>query len=271
MNHRSKHPCSFCKTYLKPDGTWASAEVRTLENLLNDHHLWVDSEEDRKFLKEFFNVQFAPLLKGKKSKETLVLEILPIPGLHCIKLGPVNLVWKHLGKRVNLTTFEKKYSLVKGSYHSGEFIGPDCEKIFSKIKELEKHVSEQDPSSVAFVESLKHLKHVNTVAHAETLDPNHREIVRDLEDSFLKLHEDFGVPITPKLHIIFEHLPEFFDLKKTTLLKRTDQTVEATHSKFDKFIKIHNYQIRDVTSDNAGKNMLKAVKHFNSYNLGIDK
>ena len=43
--------------------------------------------------------------------------------------------------------------------------------------------------------------------------------------------------------------------------------MEATHSKFDKFIKVHNYQVRNVESSKAGENLLKAVKHFNSYNL----
>ena len=28
------------------------------------------------------------------------------------------------------------------------------------------------------------------------------------------------------------------------------------------------YQVRDVESDKAGENLLRAVKHFNSYNLG---
>ena len=81
------------------------------------------------------------------------------------------------------------------------------------------------------------------------------------------LKEEFNLPITPKLHIIFEHLPEYFESTGKTLRKRTDQTVEATHSKFDKFVKVHNYQVRDIGSDKAGEQFLKCVKHFNSYNL----
>ena len=84
----------------------------------------------------------------------------------------------------------------------------------------------------------------------------------------MKLHSDFNVPITPKRYIIFEHLPEYFELTGKTLRKKTDQTVEATHAKLDKFIRAHNYQIRDVTSEKAGEFLLRAIKHFNSYNLG---
>ena len=84
----------------------------------------------------------------------------------------------------------------------------------------------------------------------------------------MKLHTEFRFPITPKLHIIFEHLPEYFEMTGKTLRRKTHQTVEVTHSKLDKFIKNHNYQIRDVTSEKAGEFLLKAIKHFNSYNLG---
>ena len=83
-----------------------------------------------------------------------------------------------------------------------------------------------------------------------------------------QVHEKFDVPITPKLHIVFEHLSEYFELSGKTLRKKMDQTVEATHSKFDNFIRAHNYKIRDVESEKAGQYLLKAVKHFNSYNLG---
>ena len=61
-----------------------------------------------------------------------------------------------------------------------------------------------------------------------------------------------------------EDIPETY----SNLEKKTDQTVEATHSKFDNFIRAHNYKIRDVESEKAGEYLLKAVKHFNSYNLG---
>ena len=56
-----------------------------------------------------------------------------------------------------------------------------------------------------------------------------------------------------KLHIVFEHLSEYFELSGKTLRKKTDQTVEATHSKFDNFIRAHNYKIRDVESGKAGE------------------
>ena len=47
----------------------------------------------------------------------------------------------------------------------------------------------------------------------------------------MKLHSEFSLPLTPKLHIIFAHLPEYFEMTGKTLRRKTDQTVETTHSK----------------------------------------
>ena len=61
------------------------------------------------------------------------------------------------------------------------------------------------------------------MAHKKEVVENHRDIVKKLEDSVMKLNKEFKVPVTPKLHIIFEK---------------------------------------------AGEYLLRAIKHFNSYNLG---
>ena len=263
MNHNSKHPCYICKTYKNPDGTWAIADKRTLKNLLEDHELWKESNESRAFLKNYNNVQNPPLFKGENLQNKPLFAILPIPGLHCIKLGGVNLLFKHLGEAVKLESFLKKHGLIMEGYHGGQYIGPD----WGKLDDLEEEVKTQDPSKVVFIDAMRDLKEVYRIAHTKDVDPNHREIVKKFENSVMILHKEYKVPITPKLHIIIDHLPEFFDYTGKTLRKRTDQTVESTHSKFDKFVKIHNYQVRDVKSDKVGENLLKAVKHFNSYNL----
>ena len=71
----------------------------------------------------------------------------------------------------------------------------------------------------AFLDSIRDLKEVYTIAHKKDLVPHHREIVKKLGYSVMKLNKEFKVPITPKLHIIFEHLPEYFELTGKTLRK----------------------------------------------------
>ena len=153
------------------------------------------------------------------------------------------------------------------------FIGPECDKLFSKLDDLEEYVIEQsmtidNPSFLSFIETLRYLKEVNLIAHKQKLDPNHIAIVNKSWKFKDEIEWDFWGSNYSENGVVFEHLPEIFERTGETLLTRTDQTVEATHSRLDKFIKMHNYQIRDVTSEKAGENLLNAFKHFNNYNLG---
>ena len=179
----------------------------------------------------------------------------------------MNLLIKFLGKEISLENFQRRHSLILETYHGGQYIGPDCDKIFANLDDLENEVLEQNPSCVPFVDALRDLKEVYYISHAKELIQNHREIIKKIENSCMKLHSEFSLPLTPKLHIIFAHLPEYFEMTGKTLRRKTDQTVETTHSKLDKFIKNHNYQIRDVNSEKSGEYLLRAIKHFNSYNL----
>ena len=51
------------------------------------------------------------------------------------------------------------------------------------------------------------------MAHEPDLDMFHQDIIKDLEDSFMKLNKLYEVPVTPKMHIIF--------WKCETLLKKS--------------------------------------------------
>ena len=47
--------------------------------------------------------------------------------------------------------------------------------------------------------------------------------------------------MTNKVHIICDHLPDYIEDNKKTLLKTSDQTIESTHSKLDSYLKSHGY------------------------------
>ena len=58
-----------------------------------------------------------------------------------------------------------------------QYIGPDCDKIFANLDDLENEVLEQNPSCVPFVDALRDLKEVYYISHAKELIQNHREII----------------------------------------------------------------------------------------------
>ena len=71
-----------------------------------------------------------------------------------------------------------------------------------------------------------------------------------------------------KVHIIAEHLSEYFELTGRTLLKSSDQFVEAAHHKVKAFFDTRsNYNHKEKVSVESGEATLAGVVHFNSINI----
>ena len=67
-------------------------------------------------------------------------------------------------------------------------------------------------------------------------------VIAKMRENFLKLHEKFKMSETLKLHVIFSHYLEYFQLTGHTLLKYTDEVMEAVHSQLRMFEERHQYK-----------------------------
>ena len=67
-------------------------------------------------------------------------------------------------------------------------------------------------------------------------------VIAKMRENFLKLHEKFKMSETLKLHVIFSHYLEYFQLTGHTLLKYTDEVTEAVHSQLRMFEECHQYK-----------------------------
>ena len=56
-----------------------------------------------------------------------------------------------------------------------------------------------------------------------------RSVIKQIRETFLKLHTIFGMNESLKLHVIFAHYVEYFQLTGHTLLRYTDEVTEAVH------------------------------------------
>ena len=71
-----------------------------------------------------------------------------------------------------------------------------------------------------------------------------------------------------KVHIICEHLSEYFEETGKTLLKSSDQHVEAAHHKVKAFFEARsNYNHKEKLSAESGEATLAGIIHFNSINI----
>jgi hypothetical protein len=99
----SKFPCLYGECY-KDDKTdeWVKEVNRTFKNISDNQMMWCNKSRNkkgnRKFLKDFKNCEFQPLISNV-DPDTPILYSIPPPPLHTILLGPVNHIISHMIKK----------------------------------------------------------------------------------------------------------------------------------------------------------------------------
>ena len=117
------------------------------------------------------------------------------------------------------------------------------------------------------IECLRSLSSVYDLCRRRVLDPNFQEIISEFTITWAECSEKFGLSKTLKVHIISDHLSDYFHKEGKTLLKRNDENVEAVHSKYRQFLERHSYNVVDVLSPMHHKKQHKALVHWNSVNV----
>ena len=98
---------------------------------------------------------------------------------------------------------------------------------------------------------------------------NNKVFLQNFKYTWITLMEDFGLTMPLKVHIIVDHLSDYFELEGSTLRHTNDQFIEACHAKVKKFFENHpNYNHKDKSSEKYGEAILAAIVQFNSNNLG---
>ena len=273
MECGSRHGCYICKGLKNNVGIWEKGDLRDLEDLIADFTMWHEESGLRQQLKEYNNVQHVPLLQTPTAKlldndhsDTLTLTLTPPPPLHVIKLGPVNHIWKGLSKQHDMGHIEKMLCLTKSDKQKKAFQGPECDIILGNLDFLQACLPERLHT---FVEALRQVAIVYQISTAKSVVTNHREILQNFKHTWITLMENFGITMPLKVHIIVDHLSDYFELEHQTLRDTNDQFIEACHAKVRKLFENHpNYHFKDKSSYKYGEALLAAIVHFNSNNLG---
>ena len=75
----------------------------------------------------------------------------------------------------------------------------------------------------------------------------------------------YQVSITPKCHILTQHVPQILEETGKGLGEGSEEVVEATHSKFEKIWAW--YKVNNLEDPQHGENLLASVIDFNSMNI----
>jgi hypothetical protein len=164
-----------------------------------------------------------------------------------------------------MSAFEILHRLVKSDRQKKEFQGPEIKKLLRKLPQLREFL----PAHLfPFVAVLDQISLIYTISHATSVEKNHLEITKDFKTKWIGLMTTFGINMPLKVHIISEHLSEYFDLYGKTLRKASDQVVESAHHKLKSFFESRpNYNHKEKESMESGEATLSGVIHFNTLNI----
>ena len=110
---------------------------------------------------------------------------------------------------------------------------------------------------------------MHTLVNSHTLNLDSiQAVIAKMREIFLKLHDKFEMSESLKLHVIFSHYVEYFELTGHTLLRFTDEVTEAVHSQLRMFEERHQYKRNDKESTGHAKAQHSCIVFFNSVALG---
>ena len=113
----------------------------------------------------------------------------------------------------------------------GAYNGPSVQSIISEegLAKLRKYLNDELYKQIS--EYLRIVRQVYEMSINKVLDPNHEKVVEIFKQKFNVLHNNPEVRLshTPKIHTIFEHLCQYFDMTKQTLRYTSEAYCETTH------------------------------------------
>ena len=194
---------------------------------------------------------------------TTVLDKCAPPTVHCL-LALNSVLRPHLEKiweQGDLWSFLKEeVGVVPHSYQGkdGAFEGPQCNKILNSVEsKLKHHLLALGDSGKVYYDFLIEFKKFKDTFFGNVLPSNLKDVAASFKTQLALLHTSQGVPITPKLHMMAEHVIEWVNKHGRALGVEGEQAVEAVHASF--YALWHSFIVKDDESDIFLKNGKKAI------------
>ena len=165
----------------------------------------------------------------------------------------------------DLPAILSKLHIVKESYQGTTYEGNQCRQILKSITKL------QIPLVLKPFESALHaLDDLVRMCYKEELPMDYGDIINKFKKHCMILVVKFNMNISNKLHIIFDHLQDYYDYTNLSLIKTGDELIESMHQYVDKRMQKSNYMVKDYLNPRHGEKLYRAVLHLNGYNIVFD-
>ena len=104
----------------------------------------------------------------------------------------------------------------------------------------------------------------------QVLPGNYCKVIDEFSLEWYKLTNQFDISTTVKIHILLDHLIDYFHETKLSLAKTSDEVIENYHQFMHKRM-MKGYFIKDLTNPSAGVKLFRCVRHMNAYSLVIKR
>ena len=153
----------------------------------------------------------------------------------------------------------------KGSGPGGDFNGPTIKDLInneSKLNELKDEISSEYEE---FIIHLKNIAQVHRVATRKELDIDDAKLVLSkFPNDWKTMRDKFDLSESLKIHIIIDHMLDYFELTGKTFLTVSDEITEAAHSALRTFDERHGYKTVQKGTEGHARKQHKSTIHFNA-------
>ena len=135
------------------------------------------------------------------------------------------------------------------------------------MKNIDKLENMYPDEHKSIIDGFKAIQDVNKAICGRILQNNWKEAIASFEESIMFLHGKYSLSITPKLHIMIDHVPDYIEMTGKPLGYISDQTIENAHQLVNRRMERSNYYVKAIDSDVHGENLYKGIMHVNTYNI----
>ena len=191
--------------------------------------------------------------------DVLILDIIAIPELHSM-MGTSETVFNGLNKawgNDRAIKWAESRGIIRSEYRGGKFEGNQTKTLLEKSSDLEASVP---PHLTGFARCLAKFNEVRLACFGQDLKPGYKERITEFHQAFLCL----GLNVTPKVHAVIVHIPQFCDKTGKGLGYWSEQASESVHSDFK--LTNNRFKVNQAHPDHPEK-MLRAVVKYNSSHI----
>lgn len=253
----STYPCYACEL---PKPFSGRAPLRTLGMCRRNADKFERDGAPWKDAKHYKSCVYQPLFD--QPDLTFILDLIPPPELHLL-LGVVNRIFDELNKLWgnNLAyAWAKSRNIIRAEYRGGGLEGNQCRKLLEALEDLANTLRQERPDLLGYPEALYMFNKVRKSCFGQDLVLSYKADIANFREAYLAL----GIPITPKVHIVLNHIIDFCESRGKGLGAYSEQATESAHYEFKKYFD----RVR-VSPEHPEypQHLLKAMLLMNSKNL----